>query len=98
NGGCLSCGYVYPGHNPSLNELVEPGPSGGRGWRKRQALAQPAAGANYADTTVATGEIWKVWSVQTSLTTSAVAGHRHSQIFIEDGVKEIMPGTSSTHA
>src|SRR6267378_6994703 len=31
NGGCLSCGYVYPGHQPALNEFVEPGPAGGPG-------------------------------------------------------------------
>jgi len=58
HGGCLACGYVYPGHQPALNEFVEPGPAGGPGAITRVVVAG-TVGAGRVIGVVPTGALWR---------------------------------------
>src|SRR5438552_10296262 len=75
HGGCLSCGYVYPGHQPALNEFVEPGPAGGPGAITRVTFASTiSTGRAFA---TPTGALWRWLASFAIYTASATVGTRN---------------------
>lgn len=75
NGGCLACGYVYPGHQPALNEFVEPGPAGGHGAITRVNTAATVTTGRVLGV-VPTGAIWRWIRGDSRYTASATVGTR----------------------
>src|SRR5438552_8131438 len=76
HGGCLSCGYVYPGHQPALNEFVEPGPAGGPGAITRVVTAATVTTGRVLGV-VPTGALWSWVMGSATYQASATIGGRN---------------------
>lgn len=59
------------------------------------ALAAPAAGADYADTTVPTGARWRLISLWGQLINDANSANRRLAVTITDGTNDVLVSTGS---
>ncbi len=86
HGGCLACGYVYPGHQPALNEFVEPGPAGGSGAITRVIFGPGTITTGRVLGVVPTGALWRWLAGVITYTDSATIGARSSNPVFRDAL------------
>lgn len=74
--------YLYALNNPTLGDVVPPGPAGGPGVIRTILLGDPAANAEYPDQTPGVGGIWKLRGFNGTLVTDANAANRLFRISV----------------
>jgi len=88
----LCRGYIYASVPLSLGVFVEPGPAGGHGAINVLTLTQPAAGVDYASSSIPTGAIRRPVGFHGQLVAAVAAANRELVIKIQNSTPTDLAG------